>query len=167
MSIDKYGLGRPLVVLDDVRLALVEDVLCHILALEELCRAEPGRPRLPAGAIDYPLWGEIYWAGEPIDGEYKRWVVVSRDDWNRATGTSILVRTTSQKKRSGPEFPSIQKGQARACCGDATTILARRIRHQGKRPDPERLNTQDMAAIARGIVETHGLAGALERCRPA
>lgn len=167
LSIDKSVLGRPVVVLDDQRLALVEDLLCDILALDELCRSEPRRPSLPKGIVDYPLWGEIYYAGEPIGGEYKRWVVVSTDGWNRSSRTSILVRTTSQKRRSGAEFPSIQKGEARACCGDATTMLASRVQVRGKRPKPERLNTRDMAAVAEGLVETHGFRGALERRRRA
>lgn len=163
LSLDKNGLGHPLVVLDEERLAMVEDVLCDILALDDICRPEPKRPPQPRGAVDYPLWGEIYYAGEPIDGQYKRWVVVSTDDWNKRTGTSILVRTTSQRRRGGPEFPSIQRGDARACCGDATTMLVKRVRLQGKRPDPRWLNTQDMAAIAEGIVEAHDLWSALER----
>lgn len=163
LSIDKNELGRPLVVLDDERLAMAEDVLCDILALDDICRPEPKRPPQPRGVVDYPAWGEIYYAGEPIDGQYKRWVVVSTDDWNKRTGTSILVRTTSQQRRGGPEFPPIQNGDARACCGDATTMLAKRVRLRGKRPDPRWLNTRDMAAIAEGITETHGLRGALER----
>ena len=42
-------------------------------------------------------------------------------------------------------------------------MLVKRVRLQGKRPDPSWLNTQDMAAVVEGIVEAHGLRGALER----
>lgn len=93
LSVDKTELGRPLVVLDNQQLAAVEDVLCDILALGSLCRREPKRPPLPKGVVDYPLWGEIYYAGEPI----------------------LTARRVLAQRQSASSFR--EAGPARAWCG--------------------------------------------------
>lgn len=163
LNIDKSLLGRALTVLDGSKMAEIEDALCDVLALDRLCRDIPEPPPTVSGRVDYTQWGEIYRAGDPIDGEYKRHVVVSVDAWNRESRTPILVRTASQTRWSGVEFPPIQNGSARACCAEAR-VMASKIKIDPKdRPSPHSLNRWDMAAIARGLTFTYELQYALER----
>ncbi len=163
VAVEKSSLGPARLVLDAGQMAAVEDALCEVLALGELCRTSPSRPASPPGPVTYPRWAEIYYvAGQRFDEEHKRYVVVSNDDWNRADGTAIAVRTTTTARRWGTAFPAIQDGAARACCGDAATFAARRFNLRN-RPQPRWLPLADMAAIARGLAETHQLQPAVER----
>ncbi|MBI4493591.1 MAG: hypothetical protein HY690_12445 [Chloroflexi bacterium] len=163
VSVAKEALGGARLVLDERQMARVEDALCEVLALRGLCREPPARPRSPSGPVSYPRWGEVYYvAGQNIGGERKRYVVVSNDFWNSASESVIAVRTTTAARRWGLEFPAIQRGAARACCGDAASLVTRHFNLR-QRPQPEWLTTEDMAAIARGLVETHQLHAALSR----
>jgi mRNA-degrading endonuclease toxin of MazEF toxin-antitoxin module len=165
LVVEKASLGAARFVFEGEQLAPVEDALMEVLALDDLFRSPPRRPPSPSGAVTYPRWGEVYYvAGQRFDTEHKRYVVVSNDRWNRADGTAIAVRTTTQARRWGAAFPDIQQGVARACCGDATAFAARRFILR-TRPQPAWLPLADMTAIARGLVETHQLHAAVERHR--
>lgn len=163
MAVEKASLGSTQFVLAEDQMARVEDALCEVLALSDLCQPMPRRPPPPTGPVTYPRWGEIYYiAGQRFANEHKRYVVVSNDHWNRADGTAVAVRTTTQDRRSGTAFPPLQGGAAKACCGDATAFAARRFDLR-QRPQLRWLPTADMVAIAWGLVETHQLHAAVRR----
>jgi mRNA-degrading endonuclease toxin of MazEF toxin-antitoxin module len=148
--------------LDSEALGAVEDGLCDLLLLRELCAAPPRAPRPPAGPQRSPRWAEIYYLlGEEPEGERKRRVVVSHDHFNRATGRALAIRTTTSPRRGGPGFPAIQSGHARAVCGSLTSFLHGEFGRQ--RPDPQRLFLPDMAAIARELADVFDLTMALRR----
>ncbi len=159
----KDDLGTPLYVLENEKLAEVEDILVDVLALQDLSTRPSRDPSSPPGPVDYPRWGEIYWAGERMEGERKRYVVVSNNYWNKDTKTAVMVRTTSQERRGGAFFPAIQQGRARACCGNVTTFARAAVDLSGNRPFSGRLNLQDMIAVAEGLVDALELDQALER----
>lgn len=142
----------------------LEDGLVRFLQLPLLLGPVP-RPRRPVGDISgYPNWGEVYYANTPIAKQRKRFVVVSPNEWNSTTPFVSGIRTTTQFKRDALQFPLIQGGQSRACCGDLATfgnqelLLDRR-----SRPTPATTTLKDMIAIARGVVLTHSLEAALRR----
>jgi mRNA-degrading endonuclease toxin of MazEF toxin-antitoxin module len=164
LHLEKEALGQALTVLDGTQMAEVEDALCDVLALGRLCGEFPEPPPTVPGRVDYPQWGEIYYAGDLIDGEYKRHVVVSGDAWNRESRTPILVRTTTQTRWSGDVFPPIENGLALACCAEARVVPATRVRTgPNARPSPRSLNRWDMAAVAGGLVLAYELHRALAR----
>lgn len=164
VAVERDALGDEIAVADADGLAAVEDVLCHILWLAELLGPRPHAPpaRTPAGC---PRWSEIYHIhGMVIGGEAKRYVVVSENRWNEADGTAVVVRTTTSPRRHGPEFPPIESGQAKAACGEATTVPWEDvIVDPRQRPSPRFLGLADMQRVARGLVETHALDAALRR----
>jgi mRNA-degrading endonuclease toxin of MazEF toxin-antitoxin module len=137
-------------VLPPEQLARVADALSDLLGLSELAATPPGAPSSVPGAADYPRWAEVYYAGPPVAGQVKRYVVVSRDHWNAANASAVAVRTTSQPKTWGVAFPAIQHGNARACCGDATAIPRGRF-DLASRPSPPSLELEDMVRVARGL----------------
>ncbi len=159
----KAELGQPIYVLEEEKMAQVEDMLVDVFALHDLYLQPPREPASPPGPVDYPRWGQICWAGPRIDGDRKRYVVVSNNYWNRDTKTSLVVRTTGQERRGGVFFPAIQAGKARACCGNVTTFSRAAIDLTGNRPFPSSLNLKDMAAVAEGLVDALQLDDALER----
>ncbi len=134
----------------------VEAALADILALTDLCATPAMEPPLVPGLADYPRWGEVYYAGPPIHGQVKRYAVVSRDDWNARAPVAIAVRTTSQDKSWGRAFPAILGGSARACCGDATTLVRGRFDLSG-RPSPATLSFEDMVRVAWGLADVFEL----------
>ena len=145
-------------------LAELEDGLVRFLQIALLLSASL-RARPPMGnAAAYPNWGELYLGREPIDGERKRFIVMSPNQWNRVAGMASAVRTTSQRKIDASQFPSLQGGRAQACCGDLATfgdgelLLARR-----DHPTPATCTLREMTAIARGVALTHDLADAVRR----
>ena len=69
-------------VLSDEQLRVVAAAMADLLALPELLASPPEAPEPVPGEVDHPRWGEIYYAGPPIQGQVKRFVVVSRDRWN-------------------------------------------------------------------------------------
>jgi len=123
-------------------------------------------PRIPPplGAGRYPVWGQIYLAGPPVQGERKRRVAVSPNAWNAISGMATFVRTTTSFDRHGPEFPQIQGGASRACCGDVTTFEHGRVLLAPRdQPVPQVVTMRDMVAIGRGLVVTHELESAAAR----
>ena len=142
----------------------IEDALCDLLALPRLCTEFPKAPESCYSRSEYPRWSEIYYAGEPVGNERERYVVVSHNLWNSTSRGAIAVRTTSQQRRHGAEYPAIQGGAARACCAQATHIPAKAFSLSVYRRPPARsLSLHDMSSIARGIVQSHQLQAALER----
>lgn len=140
-----------------------EDALCRFLQIPLLLGAGTRIPPV-LGAVTYPLWGEIYDAEPPINGERKRYVVVSPNPWNAASGSATLVRTTSPVKRGSAAFPLIQGTAARACCGEATTVPNTAIRMARRdRSTPMTTTRADMVSIARGFLVTHDLRSAATR----
>lgn len=152
-------LSDGLYTLEPAELRAVEASLRAVLDMQSLLQPAPRLPRAPAGVMDYPRWGEIYYGPPPSAGlQAKRYVVVSGDVHNRR-GRCVTVRTTSQPKRDSVSFPLIEGGAARACCGDLTTFYNSELAYQPDdgRPDPSSLDLDDMIAIARGIKQTHSL----------
>lgn len=164
LMVEQQRLTAALFKLSDDNLALVEDALCQILSLADLCSEAPGQPQTPPGRIDYPRWSEIYYSKLRIGNEHKRYVVVSNDHWNKATQAAIVVRTTTQPSRHAPGFPWIQGGRAKACCGNAAAVPANALQMRATaRPQPSSLPFRDMVTIAREIAVTHQLGDALSR----
>ncbi len=157
-SLPKELLGSASARVEEADMRRIEQAVRDVLDLENLLSDAPRRPPAPGGVANYPLWGEIYYAGETVGGERNRFIVISNDYWNRTAGSAVVVRTTTSAGRGGPGFPPIQKGQARAVCGEATTFSVKRFRLQpGSRPQPSRVTLPDMVGIARGLTETHEL----------
>jgi hypothetical protein len=133
-------------------LVSVEDRLAEILLLTELARRVPVPPKRgqpPSSA--HPLWGATYHAGPPIGGQNKRWVVVSHDHFNRATGRALCVRTTSNLSFRGPTSPQIERGGALAICDD----VASRAQSRFDLASSSRITQStvpELTAVARGLV---------------
>lgn len=161
---DSPLLGSVVTALSPTELATVEDRLCEFLQIPALLAPAPRIPPPLGEAGRYPVWGQIYLAGPPVQGERKRRVVVSPNAWNALSGMATFVRTTTSFDRHGPEFPPIQGGAVRACCGDAATFEHRRVLLAPRdRPVPQAVTMQDIVAIARGLVVTHELEAAVAR----
>lgn len=157
-------LGQVLAVATAAQLEECEDALLHYLQIPLLLGSATRFPPV-LGQPTYPLWGEIYYAEPPIDDERKRYVVVSPNTWNAASGLVSVVRTTSKTKWDSELFPPLQRGAAFACCGELTTILHGAIRYgtRAKRPDPMTTTRLDMNSIAHGFLAAHGSEGAVLR----
>lgn len=134
------------------QVAQIGAALADLLAIRDLTADPASVPVAPSGTINYPRWSEVYYVGPPIVGQIKRYVVVSRDHWNAASGSAITVRTTSQQKNWGAAFPPIEAGAARACCGDATALPRPRFDFV-RRPSPAVLDFDDMVNVARGLAD--------------
>jgi len=157
-------LGAQLFVMPPDELAAIEDRLCLFLQLPRLLGPRPMKSRPAPAASAYLFWSEIYFVTPPIEGELKRHVVVSPDAWNAASSRATVIRTTSKIKRDHDSFPAIQRGQARAACGDMTTVaMSDVILDPQRRPSPPATTVADMVAIARGLTITHELGAALLR----
>lgn len=166
-SSDLALLGPVTSALDSAELATIEDRLCEFLQLPALFAPSPRVPGPLGDASRYPVWGQIYRAGPLMSGERKRRIVVSPNAWNAASELATLVRTTTSFARYGEEFPQIQDGGARACCGDAITFERSSILLAGRdRPDPHTASMRDMIAVGRGLVVAYELAHAVERLSP-
>ncbi len=110
-------LVREVVVPSSETLEPVWEAIADLLLLPELSSETPRWP--PAGpAGDYPKWGRIYHAEPPLGGQTKRWLVVSHDLHNQATGRVVCVRTTSNTSLETFESPCIQRGFALAVAPD-------------------------------------------------
>lgn len=155
----------PLVrLLDASELSQLEDRVCAFLQLSPLVAKHVLRPAIPGDPATYPLWGEIYRAGPEINGERKRYVVVSPNQWNVAAPYVTVVRLTSQLKVNHVAFPEILGGQSRAACGDLTSRSRGKILLAPRdRPPVKGVRWTDMSAIGRGIAVTFRLGHALER----
>lgn len=157
-------LGPVMGSIDPDTLAAVEDRLCAFLQIPELLQASPRIAQPRGDATSYAVWGSVYLAGAELDGERKRRIVISPNPWNAVSGMATLVRTTTSFERRGIEFPQIQAGRARACCGDATTFDLSAVRLLPReRRTPATATMRDMMAIARGLIVTHDLDAAVRR----
>lgn len=87
--------------------------------------------------------------------------VVSDSRWNRISGRALAIRTTTSPRRSGPAFPVIEGGGARACCASLTSF--RHAAFSRQRPHPPRLSLSDMVTVAKEIVDVLDLEMALGR----
>ena len=138
----------------------IEATLRTVMAIQELLQIPPKPPGLPAGAVEYPLWGEIYY-GPAIQGQPKRYVVVSINMHNAKAGRVLAVRLTSKPKRSrtGIAFPIVSKGSGHACCGDVSYLESAMLRWRSGegRPKPSSLAMPDLVEVIRGIKETLAL----------
>lgn len=105
--------------IDPDALAAVEDAVAGLLLLPELIANPDFAPGSPDG--DYPRWGSIYYAEPPIEGQIKRWLVVSHNHFNAATGKAVCLRTTSNTSLKDMEAPYIELGLALAVCPDVVT----------------------------------------------
>jgi mRNA-degrading endonuclease toxin of MazEF toxin-antitoxin module len=154
LAIPKGRLGAERRQMTETEMIKVRVGLTELLALTYLRRRTPVNAPAPGGStVDYPRWGEIYYAGPLIDGIRKRYVVVSNDFWNQQPDRiHLVVRTTSQNKSPGTAFPEIEHGAARACCGDLTSFRSASFDMLG-RPTPERLDLADMVRVANGLAE--------------
>lgn len=101
-------------------MAAVSRELADLLLIPELLADPLYRQReIPGGS--YPRWGATYYAEPPLGGQTKRWLVVSHDHFNAASGDAVCVRTTSNTSYAGPEVPLIEGGTAAAVCPDVQT----------------------------------------------
>ena len=140
----------------DTLLHSIERGLAELVQARRLLNTPPKLARPPAGRVDYPRWGDIYYINAAATTERKRYVVVSFDEWNAAHKTALVVRLTSRQKQSDAQFPAVADGTSRACCGEVTAVSAAAIDQRARPHDTvSRLNLNDMVAIARGIPATH------------
>ena len=158
LALRHTALGEPLYTVSPSELRTIEEYLQATLALNGLRGVPPVAPGSPPGLPDYPRWGNVYF-GPPLGGEVKRYVVVSADVHNQRVGRVLAIRTTSKVKRDSVSFPVIQGGGIQACCGDMSLIGNADLHHAvgQRRPSPSSLSIGDMAAIARGLAQTHQL----------
>lgn len=158
LAIPKDRLGAERRQTTETEMFKVKVGLTELLALTYLRRPTPANAPTPGGSVvDYPRWGEIYYAGPLVNGSRKRYVVVSNDFWNQQPDKiHLVVRTTSQKKSPGTAFSEIEHGAARACCGDLTSFRSASFDMIG-RPTPERLDLADMVRVANGLAEVLGI----------
>lgn len=157
------ALGPPIASLSAGDLEQLDELLCRFLQLPTLLGGVPAPARPIGNAGAYPVWGDVY-RGPALAGERKRFVVVSPNEWNLASGLAVGVRTTTQLKIDDVWFPAILDGKTRACCGDATTFPHAQWRlGRRDRPVPFTTTTRDMVAIARGLADVYDLGAALAR----
>lgn len=156
MQLAPEDLGDDCYVATASEMRATEKDLNNFLAAADVLGEPPRSPGTPPGPTAYPRWGQIYY-GPPAGGERKRYVVVSTDSFNSSLGRSLVVRTTSQAKRDSRSFPAIQRGTARACCGDIMVVDNEQLAYgpRTRRPEPNRLSITDMASIVLGLRETH------------
>ncbi len=156
-------LGPPIASLTTAELGTLEELLCHFLQLPTLLGGVPTPSRPIGDASAYPVWGDLY-RGPVLGGERKRFIVISPNEWNRTSGLAVGVRTTTRLKIDDLWFPQILNGEARACCGDATTYGHSQWRlDRRERPIPFTTTTRDMVAVGRGLADVYDLDAALER----
>lgn len=155
LSVPRERVGEARFAPADSILERIEQKLGELLELPRLMSEPPRAVRTPAGVIDYPRWGEVYYiAGQRFDGENKRYVVVSDDRWNQQKRTVLVIRLTSQPKFPSDEFPEVAGYQA--CCGELSAVPAAAVNMTGRpATGATRLRLTDMAAVAHGIVNTH------------
>ena len=115
-------LGEELLSLSAVEQNQVDEALAGFLFIPQMCSPDPIRPARPNG--DYPQWGRIYYAEPPLDGQTKRWLIVSNNVFNAHSGFAVCVRTTSNLSMQGPIAPAIQRGFALAVASD---VMVKRL----------------------------------------
>lgn len=155
MRVSKEHVADPRVELSPEQLAPVQAAVSEILGLDGLLTDPPRVPDPQPGAIDYPRWSNIYYAGDPVGDppERKRYVVVSHDQYNRALGGAICIRTTTSERRGGPTIPTLRDGTTKAVCVLPTFYVTHRVGIRAARPVPAQLFLPDMVTIAAGLRE--------------
>lgn len=131
----------------------VERQMSELLQLRSLCGPTPRAVPVVGHPARYPRWSEIYFGprlGDPP--ETKRYVVVSDNVWNATMPRVLCVRTTSSRQRGGAGFPAIQRGAAKACCGNITSLRVGALDLRN-RPSPPSLGLHDMVTIAHEVAE--------------
>lgn len=96
----------------------VEEAIVEILGLDELQNDPPRAPVVQPGPIDYPRWSNIYYAGPRVGAanERKRYLAISHDQYNRAMGGAICIRTTTSERRGGRTIPTLSDRVTKAVC---------------------------------------------------
>jgi mRNA-degrading endonuclease toxin of MazEF toxin-antitoxin module len=153
-SVTEDDLGRPIARLSAADLHAVEDALVELLGIRQLCGSPPRSLPAVAGA-GYPVWSHIYY-GPRRARQTKRWVVVSNNEWNKLTRGAVVLRTTSNVRRYGPGFPSIQGGRAVACAGDIVSVRTTSLDLR-QRPAPPSLSLAEMTAIGYAVLDIHDI----------
>lgn len=156
-ALPKAQLTQPVAQMGTAALLPIEEGVCDLLGLRELHAEPPRQPASVPGAIDYPQWSQIYYAGPP-EGEppeNKRRIVVSVDGYNKVMRGAVCVRTTTSDRRNGPGFPSLSDGTMKAVCMVPHFFDSRFIRFQprDRRPVPSQLFLADMALVAEGLID--------------
>lgn len=133
---------------DERDMLTVGSAVADLLLIGELTTGGYVAPGGPPG--EYPRWGSVYCAEPPLGGQTKRWLVVSHDHFNRATGDVLCVRTTSNTSYAGPETPLIEAGFAVAVCPDVQVKAHRRfdLRSRAALPQPD---AEDRRRVAIGL----------------
>lgn len=144
----RLQLGEELYSLSAVEQNQVDEALAGLLLIPQMCSPDPTRPGTPDG--NYPQWGRIYYAEPPLDGQTKRWLIVSHNVFNAYSGFAVCVRTTSKLSLQGPMTPAIQRGFALAV---ATDVMVKRLdrfdlRSSGDLPQAE---FSEMRNVAIGL----------------
>lgn len=142
-------LEREIVVPSEPHMDEVSERLADLLLLPELLSDPPRLPDAGDGG-DYPRWGQIYYAEPPLGGQTKRWLVVSHDIHNRATGRVVSVRTTSNTALESFEAPCIQRGFALAVCPDVQVKGDERFDIPSA-ADLEQARGDEMVVVARAL----------------
>lgn len=157
LAVPKAALTSALTQLAATQLQPVIGLLREVLAIDEL-RGTPARSPAPVpGVITYPRWAQISYAGPPVgdEGETKRQVIVSRDDYNKALQGAVCLRTTTSPKRGGLGFPGLADGTKVVCV--LPTFMPNALIRFGPRdgrPVPDQCFRADMIAIAAGLCDS-------------
>lgn len=151
----KADVTDPRVELAPEQLAPIEAAVSEILGLDGLRGDPPRAPASQPGAIDHPRWSNIYYAGDPVGDppERKRHIIVSHDQYNRALGGAVCIRTTTSERRGGPTIPTLRDGTTKAVGVLPTFYVTHRVGIRGGRPVPAQLFLPDMVTIAAGLRE--------------
>lgn len=133
----------------------VSSELADLLLIPELCSKAPYTPREgPPG--EYPRWATTYYAEPPLGGENKRWLVVSHDHFNAASGDAVCIRTTSNTSYVGPDTPLTEGGTAAAVCPDVQTKVHRRFDLESADGLPQ-ITADERRKVAIGLANYLGL----------
>lgn len=155
IAVPKSVLGAPLAVFGAEHLLDTEEFICDALGLRSLHESPPKAPPSQPGAVDYPMWSQIYYAGPPLGTppQNKRRVVVSADPYNKLMKGAVCVRTTTRRE-PGPGFPALGDGTIAVAIAP-TFFRETYVRHKPRdaRPQPSQLFLPDMARVAEGLVD--------------
>lgn len=154
LQVVKAELKDAIVELAPAQLAPIEEAITEILALDDLLGQPPRAPAVQPGVIDYPRWSNIYYAGGRVGRppERKRYLVVSHDQYNRAMGGAVCVRTTTSERRGGPTLPVLRDGVTKAVCVMPTFFSSHSVGLR-ERPQPSQVYTPDMRTVAAALRE--------------
>ena len=155
LRVPKAELTEAVIELTSEQLAPAEAAVAEIFGLNELLSEAPRAPAAQPGAINYPRWSNIYYAGGRVGTppERKRYLVVSHDPYNRAMGGAVCIRTTTSRRRGGPTIPTLRDGVTKAVCVLPTFFASRSVGIRESRPAPMQLFLPDMSTVAAGLRE--------------